>query len=236
MRNTILRILALLWGEKIKIPQNAIIISPHPDDEALGCGGLISHLTSRGCNVSIIMLTGGEKCGSAKSIDSNILKKTRRSLTKKACSILGITEDNIHFLDFTDGSINIKDLEINKLREILYKINPEAIFIPHLEDGWNDHVQAHLIVKDLLKGYSTKLYAYCVWFWYTMPFKKAISLKWDSVRYFDMNKHERKQKSEAIDIYMNAKSPEGVYYSGELPKILIKSCLWKQEVYFYLNQ
>ena len=55
-----------------------------------------------------------------------------------------------------------------------------------------NHVQAHLIVKDLLKGYSTKLYAYCVWFWYTMPFKKAISLKWNSVRYFVMEKHVRR--------------------------------------------
>lgn len=235
MRNSVLRILSLLWGKNIEISKNAVIISPHPDDEALGCGGLISHLSEKGCKVSVIMLTGGENCSSTVSLDSDHLKEVRRNLTKKACNILGVTEDNIFFLDFTDGSINNKDSEVDKLQKILHDKKPEFVFVPHIEDGWNDHVQAYLIVKDLLKNSSTKLYAYCVWFWYTMPFKRVLSLRWNSVRYFTMNKHNQKAKSEAISVYMNAKSPEGIFYSGQLPKVLIKCCLWKQEVYFQIN-
>lgn len=57
-RNSLLRMLALILGKGQELSRNVIIISPHPDDEALGCGGLISHLTKSGCNVSLIMLTG----------------------------------------------------------------------------------------------------------------------------------------------------------------------------------
>ena len=231
-RNNLLRILALIWGQKQKLSRNVIIISPHPDDEALGCGGLISHLTKGGCNVSLIMLTGGENCESAKSIKKENLKDIRRNLTKKSAIVLGIKEENIYFLNFIDGNVNSKDPEITRLREILNKANADAIYVPHLMDGWNDHVQAHLIIKNIIKSTSTKLYAYCVWFWYTMPFKEAIKLPWKDVCYFSMNKEEHKAKAQSVSIYMKAISPDGIYYSGELPKILLTSCLWKQEIYF----
>jgi len=231
-RNSILRILALIWGQKQELSKNVIVISPHPDDEALGCGGLISHLTKSGCSVSLIMLTGGENCDSAKSIKKDTLKEIRRDLTNKSATILGIKKNNIYFLDFTDGSINKKDPENKKLREILNRTNADAIYVPHLKDGWNDHVQAHLIIKDIIKGTSIKLYAYCIWFWYTMPFKETINLPWKDVRYFSMNKEEHQAKVQSVSIYMKAISPDGIYYSGELPKILIRSCLWKQEIYF----
>jgi LmbE family N-acetylglucosaminyl deacetylase len=234
-RNTIIRTLALLWGKNIKSPQNMVIISPHPDDEALGCGGLISQLKKNGCEVTVIILTGGENCSSTKDLESNHIKEVRRNLTRKACAVLGVSENDLYFLDFIDGSVNNKDSEMKKLQEIIKRTNSKAVFIPHLEDGWNDHVQAHKIVKDLLKGTSIELYAYCVWFWYTMPFKRVLSLKWKTVCYLTMDKNDNKAKSEAIAIYMRAKSPEGIFYSGQLPKILIKSCLWKHEIYFRIN-
>ncbi|SHF41474.1 N-acetylglucosaminyl deacetylase, LmbE family [Bacteroides luti] len=231
-RNSILRILALICGRKHKLSTNVIIVAPHPDDEALGCGGLISHLTKSGCTISLIMLTGGENCTSAKSIEKETLKVTRRDLTNKSAIILGIKEENIYFLNFIDGNVCSKDPEITRLKDILNRINADAIYVPHLMDGWNDHVQAHLIIKHIIKDTSTKLYAYCVWFWYTMPFKDTIKLPWKNVRYFSMNKEEHKAKVQSVNIYMKAISPDGIYYSGELPKILLTSCLWKQEIYF----
>jgi len=231
-RNSILRILALLWGVKQKLPKNAIIISPHPDDEALGCGGLISHLTKNRCNVHLIMLTGGENCESANNMRKENLKEIRRNLTKKSAIVLGIKEENIYFLNFIDGNVNSEDPENIRLKEIIKKINADAIYVPHLMDGWNDHVQAHLIIKDIIRSSSINLYAYCVWFWYIMPFKEARNLQWKNVCYFSMNKEEHNAKAQSINIYMKAISPDGIYYSGELPKILLTSCLWKQEIYF----
>lgn len=236
IRNSIIRFLGILQGHQMNIPENAIIISPHPDDEALGCGGLVSYLKSKNCNVTIIVLTGGENCENAMHLGQGLLKKVRRNLTKQACSVLGINEQDIYFLNFVDGNINNQDSEINELRHIIKNTNAKSIFVPHLEDGWSDHVQTHHIIKNMIKGTHISLYAYCVWFWYTMPFNKIFSIAWNNLYYFKMCKEDQNKKKAAINIYMNAKSPEGILYSGKLPRILIKSCLNRNEFYFKIYQ
>jgi hypothetical protein len=42
------------------LPKRVVIIAPHPDDEAIGCGGLIQTLVERGTSPHVIILTGGE--------------------------------------------------------------------------------------------------------------------------------------------------------------------------------
>lgn len=236
IRNSIIRLLGLLQGGAMDVPHSAIIISPHPDDEVLGCGGLISHLKSKGCKVSIVMLTGGENCDNSQRLEKETLKIIRRNLTREACSVLGVMENDIYFLDFKDGGISKQDAEIEKLRNIIDHTDVTSIFVPHLEDGWSDHVEAHLIIKEMISNRQLTLYAYCVWFWYTMPFGRITSLQWNKLNYFKMSRTEQQNKKKAIDIYMDARSPEGIYYSGILPKILIKSCLNKYEFYFKMTR
>jgi LmbE family N-acetylglucosaminyl deacetylase len=43
--------------------ENILIISPHPEDAALGCGGAICKHVADGDNVIIVFLTSGEKGG-----------------------------------------------------------------------------------------------------------------------------------------------------------------------------
>src|SRR5690348_7882879 len=37
----------------------ALVLAPHPDDESLGCGGLLAEATSRGYYVHLAVLTDG---------------------------------------------------------------------------------------------------------------------------------------------------------------------------------
>ena len=41
--------------------KNVMIISVHPDDETLGCGGTILKHISNGDNVSVVFVTDGNK-------------------------------------------------------------------------------------------------------------------------------------------------------------------------------
>ena len=45
----------------IKIPENKkiLVIAPHPDDETLGCGGLLIQAADNNCNIHILSLTSG---------------------------------------------------------------------------------------------------------------------------------------------------------------------------------
>ena len=53
-----------LWGEnenlKIKENERIIIFAPHPDDEILGCAGLIQKVLKKKGKVWIVYLTNGD--------------------------------------------------------------------------------------------------------------------------------------------------------------------------------
>jgi len=38
-----------------------VLLSPHPDDEALGCGGTLTLLNRKGVSSTVVFLTDGEK-------------------------------------------------------------------------------------------------------------------------------------------------------------------------------
>ncbi len=229
-RNNVFRILAIVKGKKLETGDNIVIISPHPDDEVLGCGGMITYLRQNRRKVSVIFLTHGEHL--TKSIDEETLANERRNLTDRAMLAIGEPVDDISFLNFGDGKINAENPEVSRLIKILDRIEPSAIFIPHHFEGWNDHVQANLIIHSYIKGKQIKIYEYCVWFWYTMPFDKIFSIRWRDARIFKMSRRIRNTKLNAIHIYTDAKNNEGMPFSGNLPKIMLKSCSWRHEIYF----
>ncbi|MDD4712268.1 MAG: PIG-L family deacetylase [Bacteroidales bacterium] len=230
LRNSILRILAILNGKELKTSDKILIISPHPDDEILGCGGLIIQMIQQGKEVFIVFMTKGENCKS--KIDSKILIAERRKLTNIALNIVRLSMDHVYFLDFIDGKINFGDPEMEKLKALIDEIAPQTVFVPHHFEGWNDHVQSNQIIKILIKDKPIKLFEYCVWFWYTMPFSKVFDLEWKNARILKMDKKVNQTKIKAINLYMDGKDPEGLPYSGVLPSILITSCGWREEIYF----
>ena len=76
--------------------QNILIISPHGDDETLGCGGTIDKLSSNGHEVYVLVITNPHK-GNPKLYSETFLKKIRNE-TIIANKLLGVKE--VFFFDF----------------------------------------------------------------------------------------------------------------------------------------
>lgn len=233
IRNYFILLIAKTFSKRLVIHDNVLIISPHPDDEILGCGGIIAAQNKRGKSVSIIFMTKGENVN--ENIVKEIIVEERNKLTRKALSSVGHNIEKCYFLDYPDGGVSYNHPETNKLNLLIKQIKPQVIYVPNLNDGWNDHVQANQIVHSLIKNTTIQLYEYCVWFWYTMPFKTVFSIDWHQSLIFKMKRDEQKRKKRAIEIYMEAKDLEGRPYSGNLPKVLLKSCSWKSELYFCIK-
>lgn len=88
-----------------------LIIAPHPDDEVLGCGGLIAEAVARGIPVKIIWLTTGDGFPGAAMLVSRatpdaqayqLLGKTRIQEAQHACQALGVPRENLCFLGYPD--------------------------------------------------------------------------------------------------------------------------------------
>ncbi|MEA4840947.1 MAG: PIG-L family deacetylase [Bacteroidales bacterium] len=229
-RDIIIQIMPIIRGKKLEELDKVLIISPHPDDEILGCGGFISYMVQHHKAISIIYMTKGENVD--KRIPSDIVKVERTKLAKRALSCVGQSLNHVYFLDFTDGKINMEDPETGKLNALINQISPRVIFVTHRMEKWNDHIQSNNIMHKLIQDHTIKFYEYCVWTWSLTPFQDIITIKWHNARYFKMGKDIHKLKKKAIKIYMDETNVEGLPYSGALPPDLLRSCSWREEIFF----
>lgn len=225
---------AMCFGKRtIPITSQTIIVAPHPDDEVIGCGGLISRLISNGITPHIIIMTGGEKSHSnCCSLKDEEIKAARRQLTCNALHILGIPSDHIHELNFPDGEISPNDLRnITELRQIINKLSPNNILVPHWGEGWPDHVNSAQIIKKIAPA-NCQIWEYCVWVWYYNVWR---GLNWENASVLKMSKKERILKIKAMETYTAPLAPCGHPWSGTLPHIFLQANQWKKELYFIVK-
>lgn len=210
--------------------ENALIVAPHPDDEVIGCGGLIAQMVEKGDMPHIVVMTGGE--GSHRgccSVSGKDIKTARRGLTRKALAVLGVTEDHIHELDFPDGGISDGHREeMEKLKTLVEALKPKTVLVPHWGEGWPDHVNTAKLIRRIVGG-DTEIWEYCVWMWY---YNVWHGLDWKNAAVFTMTPQEHRLKMKAMEVYVRPLAPCGKPWSGVLPKLFIKAHQGNRELYF----
>jgi LmbE family N-acetylglucosaminyl deacetylase len=154
-----------------ELRRSAVVFSPHPDDESLGCGGTIIKKKKVGASVSLVHMTDGS--ASTNLISKEQLKAIRKRESLNAGRILGVNDT--YFLDFEDSKLSGSVLPAtDRVLEILRKESPEEIFIPYCHEPIRqaaDHVAATNIVLAALRRHQRKVtvWEYPVWFWLHWP-------------------------------------------------------------------
>ncbi|WP_204246478.1 PIG-L deacetylase family protein [Alistipes sp. An116] len=226
-------VLTIIHKLSIQSWSRILIVAPHPDDEVLGCSGLIQRLLREEKRVDVVILSGGGKSHAACcQIEESLLIDSRRNLSRKAAGILGLPLDNLHFLNYPDGSISYDCPETGQLKNLIEELQPDVIFVPHRGEGWSDHLAAGTIVRKLVgKTSKVELYAYCVWFW----FYNIWNIDWKNAHILAMTSQEHRMKNRAIDAYVLPKAPCGKPWSGVLPDVFVRANRWKKELYFKME-
>jgi LmbE family N-acetylglucosaminyl deacetylase len=154
-----------------ELGRRALVFSPHPDDESLGCGGTILKKKKAGATVKLVHVSDGG--GSTTLIPRDQLTAMRKQESRNAGRVLGV--DDIYFLDFPDGHLgeNIP-AAIERVSEILRQESPEEIFVPYIREPMKqaaDHVAVTNIVLAALRRQPkpVTVWEYPVWFWLHWP-------------------------------------------------------------------
>lgn len=237
----------------LPLPEVAIVIAPHPDDEVFGCCGLMQRMLAEGKQVDLIIMTGGGKShSSCCNVNEEVLISERRQLTRNAAAIYGLGEEHIHFLNYPDGGVQFSNENTKELMRTLagidksisasnvkvkVKVNLKvnvSIFYPHqLGEGWRDHLRTSEIAKQLCASIfpDAKQYEYCVWFWFYNCWK----IDWKRAFTYRMTQDEHACKLKAIDAYIEPKAPCGKPWSGVLPPVFLRANKWRKELYFNIK-
>ena len=114
-----------------------LILSPHADDEILGCGGFKSKYSKHNYKINVLILTNANK-GAPEVYSSKIIEKIRNE-AKQANKLIGTDKlffENLPALNLTNYPIYKISNLINKY---IIKIKPEIILIPSSNDIHDDH-------------------------------------------------------------------------------------------------
>jgi LmbE family N-acetylglucosaminyl deacetylase len=215
-----------------------LVVAPHPDDETIGCGGLVALLKARGAQVSILFLTRGGGSLRSLGIDEAQVAEARCEQAIRAASALGLEPHNLTFWNITDGAIPIpedrgfREAAAN-LQNLIGALHVEAVFCPHPLDGWGDHAAAALLVQHARaqQNHNQQLYYYLIWAWHNatwgMPgfdLRRALRLDINSVI---------PQKYAALDIYFHIEpSLAALPYCGNLPWSITGLARRAEEIFF----
>jgi LmbE family N-acetylglucosaminyl deacetylase len=114
-----------------------LILSPHADDEILGCGGYISKYSKRNYQVNVLILTNANK-GAPEIYSDKDIQKIRNE-AKQANNYIGTKK--LYFENLP--ALNLNNYPIYKITNIINKyinnIDPEVILIPSSNDIHEDH-------------------------------------------------------------------------------------------------
>jgi LmbE family N-acetylglucosaminyl deacetylase len=138
-----------------------LVLSPHPDDDIIGCGGTIYKYHLKGAEITSVYMTDGRKGDPGYNEEELVL--IRREEAKKASAIIGI--NSLLFFDNRDSELTANSKTIEELSQVVRKIKPDAIFLPFLLDNHPDHIATNNIFVQAIKNYNGDVacYGYEVW-------------------------------------------------------------------------
>ncbi|HEX7705129.1 MAG TPA: PIG-L family deacetylase [Thermoanaerobaculia bacterium] len=121
-----------LRGERL------LVLAPHPDDEVIGCGGLIALHLREGRSVRILVATDGAEAGDAPA---------REEECRRGVGHLG--EVDLHFLRFPDRALDESAAPV--IRQHLLEFRPDLILVPGPGEIHPDHLALSRLFCDLVQ-------------------------------------------------------------------------------------
>jgi LmbE family N-acetylglucosaminyl deacetylase len=168
------------------LKRSAIVFSPHPDDETLGCGGTIIRKKNAGADVKVVFMTDGRRSHRHLLAEGD-LKRIRAGEAVAANRCLGLAESDLFFLEFEDGRLEERcDDAIVKVSEVLMRQQPYEIFIPYYKETPLDHLATNKIVLAALQLERNRpaIYEYPIWFWRHWPWTSVpLGSRWAIFRF-----------------------------------------------------
>ncbi|MDP9064375.1 MAG: PIG-L family deacetylase [Pseudomonadota bacterium] len=186
-------------GEWIPAPAPLIVVSPHPDDEVLGAGGLIHTWASEGRPVTIISVTDGE----AAFPTWRGLDRIRRGELQAALRKLCLTHVSVIRIGLPDGRVGEHS---RRLRNALLGIveAPATLIAPYEHDGHPDHDTVGAVCCALARTEGVDVARYPIWSWHHGAPTTFAGARWGK---FPLSPRARRAKARAVQCFASQLQP-----------------------------
>jgi LmbE family N-acetylglucosaminyl deacetylase len=149
-----------------------VIIIPHPDDEALGCGGLLSLLRQAGQDVAAVLVSDGTMSHPhSQEFSPTARRELRYAELRHALAVLGVDENNVLYLGLPDSQVPSAgpafEEAAGRLADFISEQQAATVLTPWRRDPHPDHrATSQLTAAALAKLLQPpRRLEYVVWAW-----------------------------------------------------------------------
>jgi len=123
--------------------KSVLVVAAHPDDEVIGCGGIIARHVAEGDMVHVVFMANGV---AARGQNNSVELQDRNQARDAAQSILGVA--HWYALDFPDNRMDSVPLlgVVQALEQIIEEVQPRRVYTHHKGDLNVDHCVTHQAV------------------------------------------------------------------------------------------
>ncbi len=151
--------------------RRVLVVAPHPDDESLGCGGLLAHFARDGREARVVFMTEGGASHSGSVLwPRERLGQQRQREAEAALQILGVPVQSARFLGLMDADMPKRDddgyaLAFSRMVSLVSTFDPDLVVLPWRRDPHRDHRDAWALGMDALSrtGMEVPILEYAVW-------------------------------------------------------------------------
>ncbi len=149
---------------------NVVVIAPHPDDDIIGCGGVLLRLAARGARIGVTYVTDGSASHpNSLRFPPAVLRDVREAEARAALRSLGIRRAP-QFLRAPDSALATLGPEqrrtlVAALAQRIRALRAQLVFAPWPRDPHPDHVATAALAAQALAdcGRRPRVYYYRVW-------------------------------------------------------------------------
>lgn len=217
---------AAVFGER-----GLLFVAPHPDDETLGCGGLLGWASRHARLRHVVFLTNGEQSHPGSALD---VASIRCAEAQAAAMPLGLAPEQMSFLGLPDGGLPglsnaVRRGAASRLRQLAMSLRPCVVLVTAETDMHGDHRAAFALVRDAILGLAqVELMTYPVWSWLLPDNPPSISGMRIDIRAF------REHKAAALRAYVSQREKSALDVDGfTLPEELLRHVHSDTEVFLY---
>ncbi|MBB1091547.1 PIG-L family deacetylase [Rhodopseudomonas palustris] len=152
-----------------------VLLSPHPDDESLGAGGLIAAACDAGERVDVVLITdGGASHPQSQQYPRQRMIELRRTELEDATSILGLPREQLHHLGLPDTQAPTEgppfESAVDAIAAICAHAGAKSLFVTWDGDPHCDHEASARIAEAVCRrNPGIALWAFPIWGWHLDP-------------------------------------------------------------------
>jgi LmbE family N-acetylglucosaminyl deacetylase len=163
--------------------ERLVVVAPHPDDEVLGCGGLLAMQAERDGPLLVVGVTDGEKSHAAvPEVDHNALAARRAAERLEGARRLHVAGNHVVSLRRPDGALSaqVHDLML-QLESLLTAA--DLVVSTWRHDGHPDHEACGVAAARACKRVGCRHVEAPVWLWHwarpgdlRVPWRRMVAL------------------------------------------------------------